>query len=387
MSTLTIQPSTVDVSGLVQQDPDTNYGTNNTLWISSSTINLQRPLIRFDFSSLPDDAVISQAVLGLYYEDIFFSNPVGRTYWVYELTQTGWTELGATFNKYDGSNSWVTPGGDYTTTNGASAVVPASFGWMTWDITELVKHFQTSHGKIANLLLRDGVETNNEYGAYVGYSREYTGDTSLRPKLVITYTVTPTLVVQDGSQGQAVGNVVVTQVHNLAVASGSQSQAVGNVVLTQVHILTLADGLQGQAVGNVVITQTHELAVAGGVQAQDVGNVALTQAHILTVASGLQSQAVDNLDIVLAILLAVASGVQGQAVNNVILTQAHNLAVAGGVQAQAVDNAILTQAHNLAVAGGSQGQLVDTITITMIATTLGPIKILLVSGNVIIPFY
>jgi hypothetical protein len=458
MSTLTIQPSTADnipYKGIANY----NNGTLIRVEVDGHSTGISHTLIKFDFSTLPTGAVISLAQLSLYHYDNYGS-PDGRTYWVQRVTQTGWTEDESTWSAaYDadldgvsdaGDIFWVTPGGDTTSTDQASAVVPAIGNWMTWTITGIVQYAQANTGKVAHLLIRDGNEEAEATTASEFYSREYTTDTSLCPKLVITYTSGTNLVVQDGTQGQEVNNEVLTQVHNIAVASGIQAQTVENIVLTQAHVLIPANGLQGQAVGNVVLTQVHALAVAGGVQAQaadnavltqahnlavadgaqgqsvgnvlltqvhtlavasgiqaqevdapaltqvhilsvsggsqaqTVGNVALTQAHNLAVASGLQDQIVDNVLLDLATFLIVAGGTQGQSVGNVILAQVHNLAVFGGIQAQAAEDVIFTQDHNLAVAGGAQAQAVGNVVLTTTAPPTSPIKVLLVSGNMII---
>jgi hypothetical protein len=459
MSLLTIQPSTID-NMLVENVPDNNLGAGAAISIYSSSAANRRIIIQFDFSALPAGSSITAATLELYYGTYITNDPVGRLLWANELTETGWTETKSTWNAaydadLDGVNDagdifWATPGGDFITTDRASCVVPAAFGWLSWNVLALVTHFQGNHNKIANFLIHDGTEGSaTQYVVYC-FSREYTTDTTLCPKLVITYSSGTNLVVQDGTQGQAVNNEVLTQVHNIAVASGIQAQTVENIVLTQAHVLIPANGLQGQAVGNVVLTQVHALAVAGGVQAQaadnavltqahnlavadgaqgqsvgnvlltqvhtlavasgiqaqevdapaltqvhilsvsggsqaqTVGNVALTQAHNLAVASGLQDQTVDNILLDLATFLTVADGTQGQSVGNVILAQIHNLAVFGGVQAQTAEDVILTQDHNLAVAGGAQAQAVGNVVLTTTAPPTSPIKVLLVSGNMII---
>ena len=186
--TLTVQPSGAD-NTLLSGSPDNNYGSEACIYVGYSsyvTAEKYRSILRFDFSSLPSGADISSATLSLYYYD-YYNNPSGRTYWAYEVTQTAWTEMGSTWNKYDGTNNWSTAGGDYTTTNGASKTVPASFGWMDWTVTTLAQHFQSSHNEIANFLIRDGTEGTNALAYF--YSRDEATQTTLRPELVIDYTV------------------------------------------------------------------------------------------------------------------------------------------------------------------------------------------------------
>lgn len=189
MSTLIIQPSTID-NWLQSALPTTNYGGDITLSVQEysggSPHNYGRTIIKFDFSSLPVDAIISAASLGLY--SAYQEGSAGRTYWAYELTQTEWVELESTWNIYKTGSAWAAAGGDFTTTDGASVTVPAVPAWLSWNVLNLVKHFQASHGKIAHFLIKDGTEGVS--GTFTSLkSREYIVNTSLCPKLVITYTV------------------------------------------------------------------------------------------------------------------------------------------------------------------------------------------------------
>lgn len=183
MAELIVQPTVKD-NYLYKETPDANCGTETSFIIYAEPSAIAHPALQFDFSELPEGAVISAATLNLYYFSLY-GPTAGRTYWAYELTQTDWTETGSTWNKYDGSNAWSTAGGDYIPDDGASLLVPLSYGWMAWDVLNLVKHFQSSHSKIANFLLRDGTE--NATAASYFYSRNYNTNPTLRPKLIITY--------------------------------------------------------------------------------------------------------------------------------------------------------------------------------------------------------
>jgi hypothetical protein len=190
MATLTIQ-GTNTIDNYASQHSalqNSNWGAEDALGIISSDIPANNHIyIQFDFSALPAGSTITAAVLSIYFKDTGSPDPVGRTYWAYELTQTAWTEMQSTWIHYDTDNHWATAGGDYTTTDGASCVVPASASWMTWNVLALCQHFQSSHSKIANFLLRDGTEGTAGNPVAYFWSREYSEDTSLRPKLVITY--------------------------------------------------------------------------------------------------------------------------------------------------------------------------------------------------------
>jgi hypothetical protein len=183
MSTLTIQPCGIDAD-VNDANANTNYGTSVDLHLGADVTNgVYHSFLRFDFTSLPANSTISNATFSMYYYDKGVDS-VGRTYWTKELNNTGWTEGGVTWNKTDGVGSWANPGGDVIDTNKASTTVPADYGWMSWNITEMIKHFQVDSGKIANLYTEDG-----SIGVFRSHfhSSEYTDDTSLCPKLVITY--------------------------------------------------------------------------------------------------------------------------------------------------------------------------------------------------------
>jgi hypothetical protein len=187
MSILTIQPANIDTF-INLANPTANFGLETSINIDTNTGNgPRRSILKFDFSALPDGAVISAATLGLYYYNYPYTDPVGRTYWAYELTQPAWVETQATWNIYSTGNNWTAAGGDYTTGSGASLAVPAAYGWMNWNVLNLAQHFQSTHSKVAHFLMKDGTEGGDVYRTLY-YSREYTTDTTLRPKLIITYT-------------------------------------------------------------------------------------------------------------------------------------------------------------------------------------------------------
>lgn len=189
-SPLTIQPSAKDVF-LRESNPTTNYGSNSNIVIAGSlSPGLDTAAIRFDFSALPVNAVISSAILSMYYHQYSPDDPVGRTYKMCRCTRTDWVELEATWNNYKSGSAWTSPGGDYTETDAAEAVVPASLGWIDWNITALAQWFQANAGKIADLILkdRDAGTAGKGYQSYF-YTNDYPDDTSQRPKLVITYTI------------------------------------------------------------------------------------------------------------------------------------------------------------------------------------------------------
>jgi hypothetical protein len=175
MPDLTIQPNGANCS-LDMDYPNANdAGGTGSVTVNAS----KRMLLRFDFSSLPAGAVISAAVLSIYEGGGGGTGAVS----CYEITQPGWVEAQATANIYSTGNSWATQGGDYTVTNGGS-IAALSGGNNNITITDLIKHCQSSHSEMANLILIRG----SGAGFYLVATRQNATE-SRRPKLVITYTV------------------------------------------------------------------------------------------------------------------------------------------------------------------------------------------------------
>lgn len=187
MTILTIQPSDSDNS-LDGEFPTNNFGTTAVIFCNPKTSpnNLQRPILKFDFSVLPADVIITSAVLSLYLSSIF-NDPVGRTYFAYRITQTAWTELGSTWNKYDGITNWATAGGDFTTIDGASAIVPTPPNWMNFDVKAQVQFARDNTSDIAHFLIKDGTESGSTTLRSFFRSNDWTVDLTVRPKLVIEY--------------------------------------------------------------------------------------------------------------------------------------------------------------------------------------------------------
>jgi len=184
----TITPSSGDTY-ISQLQPDTNFGTLLSLLVYSATApppaNV-RSLVKFDLSSVPSGSTVNSASLQLYrYSDIGAS-PVGRTYTADRVITSNWAEASATWNKYDGVNSWGSPGGDFTTAGEASATVPACCGYISWTVTDIVKAWIESDQPNYGFLIKDQVEdASPAVGAWF-FSRESTDPN--KPILTVDYT-------------------------------------------------------------------------------------------------------------------------------------------------------------------------------------------------------
>ena len=199
--TLTIQPSNKDTF-VYAADPDTNYGLFTRLQVMDRHTGLidyrMRALLEFDISEIGPGVEITSATLQLYYYNYSNTDPVGKTIWAYKLTRTDWVESGtngATWNQYIKSvSNWTTPGGDYVTSNpsGGSTTVPSSYGWMSWDVLDIVQDAY-ENSQPAEFLIRFETEMlASGYSTAWFYSRDYTTDPTKQPKLVVTYNTAPT---------------------------------------------------------------------------------------------------------------------------------------------------------------------------------------------------
>ncbi len=116
--------------------PTTNFCGGTVLNAGFDGTNASRALVQFNLAAIPStDTVVSAKVL-LFLGSASTTNATSLG--VYQLTHT-WT-TGATWNTYDGSNSWTAPGGDFSGTAAATTNGIAATGvWYSWSPTALVQ--------------------------------------------------------------------------------------------------------------------------------------------------------------------------------------------------------------------------------------------------------
>ena len=169
--------------------PKNNYGTLTYMYLTAYASYDRRAFVAFLLSSLPAGATITSATLSLYYFGFDAGNPTGRQADVFKITRNDWVEIEQNWEEYKTGSDWTTEGGDYVTSSpaGANTTFPASAGaWMDWDIKAIVEDAVTNSLNV-NLIVKMNVEGGTDYEPKF-YSREYSDNTALRPKLVIEYT-------------------------------------------------------------------------------------------------------------------------------------------------------------------------------------------------------
>jgi hypothetical protein len=139
------------------------------------------PLAYVDFTNLTDLTLASQVTLATCecYQSSAANSVTGR--WQRCTADPSWVENSVTYNNLP-----------YTARDAAVVsddVVCASTGWKTWTITDMVKDAITNRASIWQAVMIGVAYTPNVVSQALFYSKEYTTDTSLRPKITITYTV------------------------------------------------------------------------------------------------------------------------------------------------------------------------------------------------------
>ncbi len=112
---------------------DENNGNKDELRTSSLIGDEYRTLLQFDLSAVPPTVSVQTATLELYLRNFDLSDVVEA-----HRVLRDWTEMGATWNDYDGVNTWNSPGGDYDP-DIADSFLADGIGWKTMDITAVAE--------------------------------------------------------------------------------------------------------------------------------------------------------------------------------------------------------------------------------------------------------
>ena len=172
---ITLQPGAEGIDTAVESAFPTN---NYALWpftgIGNSVSTIVRTYIEFDLSSVPTDAIITDADLKLYQ---------------YSTNGTDNFTIGLYKIASDWDESTIDWDPQPTSSTDAEIIINITAGavtWKSWDIDTLVQGWLD--GTITNygMLLKDTDESSVNTIAYF-YTSDYTTDTTKRPKLEIDY--------------------------------------------------------------------------------------------------------------------------------------------------------------------------------------------------------
>jgi len=192
-----------------QESGDTNNGTGTTMLFSDVTNYQDRPVIKFDVSSIPSTATIDSAVLSLYAN---WDTSATCAIWVHRIFKAWPIETDVTWNDWDNTalewttagcgnaddagsdNSGDATGADRTSTANATYNKAAWEGgkYQTWTITTLVQ------GWVNGTMANNGVRISTDIGDCITdngtYSSSENATTARRPKLVVSYTASTAIL-------------------------------------------------------------------------------------------------------------------------------------------------------------------------------------------------
>jgi len=198
-------------------DPTTSVGASDDVWLEDLATGLggstqfligkaasypkKRTIIKFNTSSVPTNATVLNAQMKLYY---YTAVRVGTTTWVDRWIQThqvlvNWNEAEATDDYRLTSTLWnvnyvglndIDAKSGYESTTLFQQDYPK---WKQWDITALTQKWVNLTATNYGVVLWATNETTDGYDLRF-YSSEYTVDTTLRPKLEVTWSQLPRTV-------------------------------------------------------------------------------------------------------------------------------------------------------------------------------------------------
>jgi RHS repeat-associated protein len=154
----TISPTPTADCTLASATPDASQCSASTLDVGFDGSHASRSALKFDLSAIPPDAIVLNAQLQMYLASASTSTATSVS--AYGLTRA--FSSAATWNRYDGTNSWTSAGGDYAGSPSVSASAgAASATTISWWPAALVQSWV--NGSATNdgfLLKQDGESTS-----------------------------------------------------------------------------------------------------------------------------------------------------------------------------------------------------------------------------------
>jgi uncharacterized membrane protein YgcG len=187
--TLTLQPDSSGKDAWLISAPATrNNGASTGLDVAVGQRNI---LMQFNLSDLPVGVEITGAALKLYTtaegggaDQIAQVHRINRS-WVEGTGDNSASGDGATWNTYDGTNNWLTDGGDYDVESVVNRTISAADTWYDWDIESLVNSWY--NGSLVNngFIIRS-LTTGSGTTTFASSDNS---NSSIRPILEINYTL------------------------------------------------------------------------------------------------------------------------------------------------------------------------------------------------------
>lgn len=171
--------------------PDTNYGwleyaVVGPVYMGGSKAGLFHAIGNFDVSSLAGEDITAAKLV----HNIIVRDGSGAANWVKRCTRPStWTELGVTWNKYNGTNNWTAAGGDWdnTTPTPVGFNIPASTG--AFEITGMLAFVIDAIANRSNIVSVFYLPDNADPGSTqsMRWDTREGATEALRWKLVVEY--------------------------------------------------------------------------------------------------------------------------------------------------------------------------------------------------------
>jgi len=189
--TVSIQPPTHDT--FILDGEDYNFGGESELYLGNPDGTVKfRSLIKFNVDGvIPADTDINSASLMVYYYGYGGGGVMSRTIQCHQVLKN-WYEQYATWYHRESSTYWNVAGVgldnvDAKSTCESSQIFYNTYGWRTFDVKALTQKWLDGTASNYGVLLWATNESISGDMKYI-YSSEYSSS-SLRPKLVINYTI------------------------------------------------------------------------------------------------------------------------------------------------------------------------------------------------------
>jgi hypothetical protein len=209
MSQLIVQPGIGGPNNSINNGNPSSNGATNTVDLIGTKVakthTYYRELLRFDVSAIRSNCVVKAATLTLATDGFGIHAGTGYTFNVYRVTQP-WTANGATWNSYDGSTSWTTPGGDYDLSLSDSCTpADAASNLVFANMASLVADAAANRSGLLSLIVI-GPESSSGGANVADMITCRNDDQANRPKLVIDLTIPP-MAAMAGGMHEPVGNL------------------------------------------------------------------------------------------------------------------------------------------------------------------------------------
>jgi hypothetical protein len=229
--TVTLQTGLNGYSGaedtsIYKYDADVNYYWSATFRVGEK--QQWATLLRFDLSSIPSNAIVTHATLEIYATGWSGTDVGIDAYTVLRST----TLSQATWNRAQSGNLWAVAGCENTSTDrratAESGIMTSGFGkWYIFPVTPAIQEWVS--GTLANngFLLR---APWTKYAYSIGFASSEYSDTTIRPRLVVTYYIpngwspVPSLVIGHVTDIHVGGTAVGELVGNALRAMSGQAQ-------------------------------------------------------------------------------------------------------------------------------------------------------------------